>query len=207
MALPGGDPIAAALAAGETPSPEMVAASGEKEGLQPRTAVACFVAVVLMLVALALLANKTTLLGRAPLPDPPDVMAFKARDMLKEFGYTEEPVDSAYGFFPGPVVLYQDYLRASDFDHRWERLASHQPALTVFWYRQHQDYFQPFFFWSVVRPLMNGVVTHADPPMTSPGMVTVALDAKGRLTYLSALPSSALSQTADGRVVSTRAAN
>src|SRR5712691_11841533 len=30
MALPGGDPIAAALAAGETPSPEMVAASGEK---------------------------------------------------------------------------------------------------------------------------------------------------------------------------------
>src|SRR5580700_4974480 len=32
MAMPGGDPIAAALAAGETPSPEMVAASGEKEG-------------------------------------------------------------------------------------------------------------------------------------------------------------------------------
>src|SRR5947208_491208 len=30
-ALPGGDPLAAALAAGETPSPEMVAASGETE--------------------------------------------------------------------------------------------------------------------------------------------------------------------------------
>ena len=29
-ALPGGDPLAAALAAGETPSPEMVAASGRK---------------------------------------------------------------------------------------------------------------------------------------------------------------------------------
>ncbi len=37
MALPGGDPIAAALAAGETPSPEMVSASGEKEGFSPRT--------------------------------------------------------------------------------------------------------------------------------------------------------------------------
>ena len=32
-ALPGGDPLAAALAAGETPSPEMVAAAGEGAGL------------------------------------------------------------------------------------------------------------------------------------------------------------------------------
>jgi serine/threonine protein kinase len=34
-AFPGGDPLADALAAGETPSPEMVAASGETEGLRP----------------------------------------------------------------------------------------------------------------------------------------------------------------------------
>jgi len=34
-ALPGGDALAAALAAGETPSPEMVAASGDSEGLHP----------------------------------------------------------------------------------------------------------------------------------------------------------------------------
>ena len=33
-ALPGGDPLAAALAAGETPSPEMVAAAGP-EGVIP----------------------------------------------------------------------------------------------------------------------------------------------------------------------------
>src|SRR6266403_1602479 len=46
-ALPGGDPLAAALAAGETPSPEMVAASGEKTGLRPAIAVACLAAVIL----------------------------------------------------------------------------------------------------------------------------------------------------------------
>src|SRR2546430_4340613 len=34
-ALPGGDPLAAALAAGETPSPQLVAASGETAGLRP----------------------------------------------------------------------------------------------------------------------------------------------------------------------------
>ena len=37
-ALPGGDPLAAALAAGETPSPEMVVAAGEGEGLAPKFA-------------------------------------------------------------------------------------------------------------------------------------------------------------------------
>ena len=34
-ALPGGDPLAAALASGETPSPEMVAAAGEKDRTAP----------------------------------------------------------------------------------------------------------------------------------------------------------------------------
>ena len=35
-ALPGGDPLAAALAAGETPSPQLVAASGETSRLASR---------------------------------------------------------------------------------------------------------------------------------------------------------------------------
>ena len=45
-ALPGGDPLAAALAAGETPSPEMVAASGESEGLRPAVAWAVLAGVI-----------------------------------------------------------------------------------------------------------------------------------------------------------------
>ena len=43
LALPGGDSLAAALAAGETPSPEMVAASGSKEGFRPAVAWALLV--------------------------------------------------------------------------------------------------------------------------------------------------------------------
>ena len=38
--LPGGDPLAAALAAGETPSPEMVAAAGMAEAMSARHALA-----------------------------------------------------------------------------------------------------------------------------------------------------------------------
>jgi hypothetical protein len=198
MALPGGDPIAAALAAGETPSPEMVAASGEKEGLQTRTAIACFAGVVLFLVALVLISGKTTLLGRAPLPLPPDALAFKSQEMLKQFGYTEEPVDSAYGFVDGPIDSYQRYLRANDFAHRWERLASHQPALTRFWYRQHQAYLEPFDFLSVEGMIINGLVTPSDPPMTAPGMIRIFLNPKGLLEYLDARPFLALSQNTAG---------
>src|SRR5262245_45069640 len=44
--MPGGDPLAAALAAGETPSPEMVAASGLKEGLRPAVAIGLLVVFV-----------------------------------------------------------------------------------------------------------------------------------------------------------------
>src|SRR5712691_3566603 len=188
--------------AGETPSPEMVAASGEKEGFQPRTAIACFAGVVVLLVALVLISSKTTLLGRAPLPLPPDALAFKAREMMKQFGHTEEPVDSAYGFVDSLDLLsYQRYLRAHDFDHRWDRLASHQPALTVFWYREHQDYLQPTRFLSVNGVLIHGLVTPIDPPFTSQGMVRIILDPKGRLARLVALPSPALSQAATARVV------
>jgi serine/threonine-protein kinase len=201
MALPGGDPIAAALAAGETPSPEMVAASGEKEGLRPRTAVACFLGVGLLLVALVLLSNKTTLVGRAPLPLPPDALAFKAREMLTGFGYTEEPVDSAYGMTNGNATAwYLRYLSAHDAGHRWERLASHRPALTHFWYRQHQGYLQPLSFLAAGAGagMLGGLINSSDPPRTLPGMVGLILDAKGRLHRLDALPSPARSPTAAG---------
>ena len=197
MSLPGGDPVAAALAAGETPSPEMVAASREKEGLQARTALTCFAAVVLMLVALVLVSGKLTLLGRAPLPLPPDALAFKAREMLKQFGYTEETVDSAYGFVSTSTFdSYQRYVRAHDFQHRWDRLATHQPALTVFWYLQHQSYLQPLRLVSVPDTLINGLVTPFDPPLDSQGMIRIRLNAKGSLYQLTAMPSPALSQTA-----------
>ena len=48
-ALPGGDPLAAALAAGETPSPEMVAAAGTVEGMPRKWAVLCLLLTMCLL--------------------------------------------------------------------------------------------------------------------------------------------------------------
>src|SRR5919197_4019027 len=59
-ALPGGDPLAAALAAGETPSPEMVAAAPKQGSLRPALAVSLLASVVVGLGLVMLLSGKAT---------------------------------------------------------------------------------------------------------------------------------------------------
>src|SRR5512136_1956133 len=87
LALPGGDPLAAALAAGETPSPEMVAAAGEAGGLRPSIAAAC-VATLAVGVVLTLAVGSPrdlVLLSRPqkPLAD----LTVEARQTIAEAGY------------------------------------------------------------------------------------------------------------------------
>ena len=66
QALPGGDPLAAAIAAGETPSPEMVAASGSKEGLRPAVAWGLLVAILLGWLAIIAMNDRFTLYRQSP---------------------------------------------------------------------------------------------------------------------------------------------
>jgi hypothetical protein len=93
---------------------------------------------------------------------------------------------------------YQTYLATNDVDHRWERLASHRPALTVFWYRQHQDYLEASSFGSFDGG--GGHVNKSEPPLIVQGMVTILLNANGLLEELAALPP-ARSRAAAGRAL------
>ena len=68
--LPGGDPLAEALAAGETPSPEMIAAAGPTEGLQPRAALMLLACIVVSITTVLTLTPSTTVLG-SPAQVPP----------------------------------------------------------------------------------------------------------------------------------------
>ena len=63
-ALPGGDPLAAALAVGETPSPEMVAAAGGACGVCRRVGAIWLVALLVGLCTAAALSDWATVLGR-----------------------------------------------------------------------------------------------------------------------------------------------
>src|SRR5580765_1974948 len=104
-ALPGGDPIAAALAAGETPSPEMVAASGGVGALAPRLAVLLLALVLGGLVLGSWLTKYTAIYRMTALDLPPEALRARARDVVRNMGYIAEPRDDADG-----IVLKQDYI-------------------------------------------------------------------------------------------------
>jgi serine/threonine-protein kinase len=184
MALPGADPIAAALAAGETPSPEMVAASHEKEGLSSRAAVICFIAVVLATAVISVFAPNNHLLSTARLDIPPDGLANHAQGVLRQLGYTDQPASTAYGFDccdRASLAYANGHARQT----RDAILASHRPPVLRFWYRQHQDviYQEPTSF-----ILRQPGITFDAPPNTEPGMVRALFDPLGRLLALEARP-------------------
>jgi serine/threonine-protein kinase len=177
-ALPGGDPLAAALAAGETPSPEMVAAAPKQGGLRPAVAVSLLASVLVLLVASCLVSRKVTLYQQVPLNKSPEVLRDRATELVKKFGYTAQPLDSAYGM--GLDRDYLDYVHDNDpSPQRWNRLRSGQPAAIYFWYRQSP---RPF-------DVTNGSDINEDKPARDlPGMTTVTLDTLGRLRSFDAVP-------------------
>src|SRR6266849_5159447 len=183
-ALPGGDPLAAALAAGETPSPEMVAAAGQSEGMRPVLAVTLLVLSAVGLISLLYAADRFKLHNIAPLDNPPEVLATHAREIIRRLGYTEPYADEAFSFSLQSAYLnyLQDHDKTPD---RWNALASGRPASIVFWYRQSPRLMRPQRFFSSTG---TGEVTRFDPPMDISGMVLVTLDMQGRLLRLEAVP-------------------
>jgi serine/threonine protein kinase len=180
-ALPGGDPLAAALAAGETPSPEMVAASGEKEGLRPAIGWVCLLLIVLGLAAAAVLSLKTEPMNLVSMPNPPDALAAKAGDILHEFRYTTPPTDTASSF--STRSGYSWYLKQNDPSlSRWSNLSSGVPPSIVFWYRASPE------FLSSDKVNSLGSVMPDDPPNFISGECEVFLDPQGHLLEFKAVP-------------------
>jgi serine/threonine protein kinase len=184
-ALPGGDPLAAALAAGETPSPQMVAAAGETAGLAPRVAVACFAS---FLVGVALLIGfglKESGLQRLHPDNPPEVLAKKSREIISNLGYPGKPADKADGFF-----YDSDFLTYVEKDRsqrpEWDRVFSEQPPVLRYWFRQSLRELSPDGFWS--SSFTPGVVTFSDPPTMLSGMINLQLDPDGHLLFFQAIP-------------------
>jgi serine/threonine-protein kinase len=185
MGLPGADPIAAALAAGETPSPEMVAASNEKEGFSPRTTWLLFATAVVGVAISLVLGSRTSVFSRVPVKIPGDALAFKAQELLKEFGYTETPVGTAYGF-TYDLPAFQALEKRGP-TRRDELLATGEPCVLWFWYRQHQDEFRTDHFLGNGPFPTTGLVAEVTPPNTEPGMVRMRLLPDGRLIFLEAV--------------------
>jgi Protein kinase domain len=181
-AFPGGDPLAAALAAGETPSPEMVAASGETEGLRPVVAWSVLAGVIVSITAAILMSAGTKLYRLVPLEKPPEVLAGDARAILRSAGYSEPPADTAMGFYQGNDFLR--YIGEHDKSKtRWEHL---ETGAFVFWYRGSP---RPLAAGNIFsNATISGSVWMDDPPLDVSGMSLVRLNPLGRLMQLIVVP-------------------
>jgi hypothetical protein len=183
-ALPGGDPLAAALAAGETPSPEMVAASGAKEGLRPRIAAAMLAAVFIGLLFAIFVADRYKLNNRTPLENPPEVLTARAREIIRSLGYRSPQTDAASGFEISGAYL--DFIETHDKSlSRWNVLSEERPASLHFWYRESPRELKAFNFYSSGGA---GEITTFDPAMNVSDMTAVTLDTAGHLTHFEAVP-------------------
>jgi len=180
-ALPGGDPLAAALAAGETPSPELVAAAGDTEGLPPKVAVPWLAAALLGIVAVAVLAPSQAITTKLPLENSPEALTRDARTIIKSFGYTARPGDTAWGLdYNGD---YRDYLKnhPKEAAARWKNPAAGQPPLAAFWYRESPRPMAAAWHFIVA-------VGYDDPPFEMSGMVRLRTDPDGKLQRFEAVP-------------------
>jgi len=179
--LPGGDPLAAAIAAGETPSPEMVAAAGEEGSLRPAVAFAWLAATVAGLALLygVYLLGRPNLVQWTPMPLAPDVLADRAQQSLRRLGFDAEPRDRAWGFAYDASVV-RELQRGRDSASFRAAVAAGRPAAIYFWYRQSP---QP-----LVSTRRSGMVREEDPALTVPGMLEVRTDTLGRLIALQAVP-------------------
>jgi serine/threonine-protein kinase len=177
-ALPGGDPIAAALAAGETPSPEMVAAAKSEGALRPAVAVALFVSFIVVLGVGCWLSKYTQLYRLTPLDKPPEVLQDRAREIIARAGYGDPPADSAYGMRPN--LDYLLYVAAHDHEPtRWQKMRSDPVAGYRYWFRQSP------------RPLVppdSVFVEFDEPAQNVSGMTGVYLDMAGHLHYFTGVP-------------------
>ena len=165
-AFPGSDPLLAALAAGETPSPEMVAAAGGRAGLPVRQAVACLVILGIGLLLACLLAEKTYLSNRVELETPTHLREV-VRAWLEKHPkrLSSDSADEADGF-----TLAPDPATAASSIHYWYRRRS-APLL----------------------PTENGSFGNVDlasPPLDSPEEISIELDGTGHLVRFVRVPPS-----------------
>jgi serine/threonine-protein kinase len=187
-ALPGGDPLAAALAAGETPSPQLVAQAGGEGTLPPGTALALLLAAVASVVLAALLGDQVMLFRQVPTELSPRELGVRARKLLRDVGYPQPPAGRAWGVSTDEPLV--NYLVDHDATaRRWQGLDGGQPPVMYFWYRQGPERLVQRLTpndtngWS-----MPGRVMPNEPPLREPGMTCVFLDLGGRLIEFHAVP-------------------
>lgn len=182
--LPGGDPLAAAVAAGETPSPRLVADAHAGDGrLRPAVALGLVGVIVAAVLMSGWLGEYTKLAHWTRMRDAePALMRHKAREVLAALGHDEPPADSAYRYLGNHAFL--DEVRRNDpapgrWAGRWEGLDDGRPPAMFYFYRTARRPLAPVNL-HIARDTP-GQIDPLSPAPLEPGMADVTLDLRGRL--------------------------
>jgi len=177
-ALPGGDPLAAALAAGETPSPQMVAAAGGEQALRPHLAWSLLVSVLVAFLAILWVANYSTDLGLYPISKSPEVLEDRAAELAASFGYSQV-ADRAWWFDRNySYLLYRNAHKMAS--PHGQPITGSNPGAVSFVYRQSPQAMMPNNAGARMQWL--------DPPPLVSGMAILSLDSLGRLRDFYGVP-------------------
>ena len=177
--LSGQDRLEAAIAAGETPSPELVAAAGEAQVLKPVLAWSGLALVLAAVVLVPLLRPSGSLLGLVPVEKSPEALEDRARELMGRLGADGAVADSEVGFaVDGEYFRWQAARDASP--ARWAGLRSGEPPVLLFWYRGSPR--------PLAAPASNGATGWGDPPILVSGMAGAKYDLRGRLVAFYSVP-------------------
>jgi serine/threonine-protein kinase len=176
--LPGGDPLAAALAAGQTPSPELVAAAGAHWGVAPARAAALAAALLALLGLVVLLADRAFLVPRAALEKPPEVLAERAREVLRTARFDPAGKHQAWGFLYDEGALPRPRSK-EEAQRRWKDMRAGHHGVIRFWFQATNE---PV----VMQDPFRGRQADEAPPLR-PGAMQVVLDTRGFLRELTVL--------------------
>ncbi|MFI5007494.1 MAG: serine/threonine-protein kinase [Solirubrobacterales bacterium] len=178
--LPGGDALEAALAAGATPAPDVVAAAGPVGDLSRAAAWGALAAFTGILAVIVLLTGGMTLLPTTPPAKTPEILAERARFVLSSLGKLPPPVD-AKGYFEWDFRRIRRIRRDDQSADRFDRLRQSPLPSLLFYYRQSPEL--------LVAANRHGFVERDDPPVNVPGMAEVVLGPQGQLIgYLTVPP-------------------
>jgi len=177
IALPGGDPLAAARAAGETPSPDIVAGAADYDAARPAVAWGAFAAFIALLAALFALAPRAYLVQIAPIRKQPAVLTDRALEIRRALGYDARPAGVQPRFSSSFSVALREVQQRLGPRHAIDRVMAEGASLFTLNVRTSPLPLVPL-------SALTLTTSERDPPHDVPGMCDVWVDGDGRLTRM-----------------------
>lgn len=176
-ALPGGNALAAVIAAGETPSPDMVAASGEEGALSRSSALLMAVCLAVTVAATIYFSNYANTINLLPPGKSPDSLIDRSRELASSLGEVPPPADYVWWFLePNDIDRRLSKVAAPK---RYRELESFYPSVLRFGYRQSPRLLESPSFHRI---------RWLEPAPYYSGEIALTIDLRGRLFYFSKIP-------------------